>query len=62
MRRPLPDGSHLTTICAGKYKAGRGYGQLEVRILKALMTATLADGTCRSELWRGMTSLLDAER
>jgi hypothetical protein len=62
VRRPLPDGSYLTTVCAGKYKAGRGYGRLEVRIVEAQMTVTLADGTCRSELWRVMTSLLDSER
>ncbi len=62
MRRPLPDGSYLTTVCAGKYKAGRGYGRLDVRIVEARMTVTLADGTRRSELWRVVTSLLDAER
>jgi hypothetical protein len=62
MRRPLPDGSYLTTICAGKYRAGRGYGHLEVRVIEAWMTVTLADGTRRTELWRLMTSLLDAER
>lgn len=62
VRRPLPDGSYLTTVCAGKYRAGRGYGRLEVRIIEARMTVSLADGTRRSELWRLMTSLLDAER
>lgn len=62
VRRPLPDGSYLTTICAGKYRAGRGYGRLEVRVIEAWMTVTLADGTRRTELWRLMTSLLDAER
>jgi hypothetical protein len=62
VRRPLPDGSYLTAVCAGKYKAGRGYGRLEVRIVEAWMTVTLADGTRRTELWRLMTSLLDAER
>lgn len=61
VRRPLPDGSYLTTICAGKYQAGRGYGRLEVRIIEAWMTIELADGTRRTELWRLMTSLLDAE-
>ncbi|GAA3784122.1 hypothetical protein [Streptomyces chiangmaiensis] len=51
MRRPLPaDGSYLTTICAGKYQAGRGYGRLDVRIVEARMTVTLADGTRRTEL------------
>ncbi|MFD7408583.1 IS4 family transposase [Streptomyces sp. NPDC059866] len=52
VRRLLPDGSYLTTISAGKYRAGRGYGRLEVRIIEARMTVTLADGTRRSELWR----------
>ncbi|WP_128382466.1 hypothetical protein [Streptomyces cavernae] len=62
VRRPLPDGSYLTAVCAGKYKAGRGYGRLEVRIVEAWMTVTLGDDTRRTELWRLMTSLLDAER
>ncbi|MFJ5157517.1 IS4 family transposase [Streptomyces sp. NPDC088353] len=62
VRHPLPDGSYLTTVCAGKYQAGRGYGRLEVRIVEARMTVTLADGTRRTELWRLMTSLLDADR
>lgn len=61
VRRPLPDGSYLTTVRAGKHRAGRGYGQLEVRIIEAWMTIELADGTRRTELWRLMTSLLDAE-
>jgi Transposase DDE domain len=61
MRRVLPDGSYLTTIARGKYKAGTGYGRIEVRIIEAWMTVTLADGTRRTELWRLMTSLLDAE-
>ena len=62
VRRPLPDGSYLTTICAGKYRSGRGYGRLEVRIVEAWMTVTPADGTHRTELWRLMTSFLDADR
>ncbi|NEA64073.1 hypothetical protein [Streptomyces sp. SID12488] len=61
VRRPLPDGSCLTTICAGRYQAGRGYGRLEVRIIEACMTIELADCTRRTELWRLMSSLLDAE-
>ncbi|WP_266594045.1 IS4 family transposase [Streptomyces sp. NBC_00365] len=61
VRRPLPDGSYLTTVCAGRYQAGRGYGRLEVRIIEAWMTIELADGTRRTELSRLMTSLLDAE-
>ncbi|GAA0313616.1 hypothetical protein GCM10009540_36370 [Streptomyces turgidiscabies] len=62
VRRPLPDGSFLTTVPPGKYQAGRGYGRLEVRIIEARMTVTLADGTRRTELWRLMTSLMDAGR
>jgi hypothetical protein len=62
VRRALPDGSYLTTIARGKYKAGTGYGRIEVRIIEAWMTVTLADGTRRTELWRPMTSLLHAER
>lgn len=62
VRRALPDGSYLTTIARGKYKAGTGYGRIEVRIVEARMTVTLADGTRRTELWRLMTSLLDADR
>ncbi|MFI6289888.1 transposase [Streptomyces sp. NPDC051018] len=61
VRRPLPDGSYLTTVCAGNYRAGRGCGRLGVRIAEAWMTTELADGTRRTELWRLMTSLLDAE-
>jgi hypothetical protein len=61
VRRALADGSYLTTIARGKYKAGGGYGRIEVRIVEAWMTVTLADGTRRTELWRLMTSLLDAE-
>ncbi|MGW2770956.1 transposase, partial [Streptomyces sp. NPDC001275] len=61
VRHPLPDGSYLTTVCAGRYQAGRGYGRIEVRITEAWMTIELADGTRRTELWRLMTSLLDAQ-
>jgi len=38
VRRALPDGSYLTTIARGKYKAGTGYGRIEVRIIEAWMT------------------------
>lgn len=62
-RRPLPDGSYLTFIRSQHYRAGRGYGQrLEVRIIEAWITITLEDGTSRTELWRLITSLLDADR
>lgn len=62
LRRPLPDGSYLTAIGRGTYKAGDGYSRLEVRIIEAWITVTLADGTARTEPWRLMTSLTDAER
>lgn len=54
--------AHLTSICTGKYRAGRGYGRLEARVIEAWMTVTLADGTRRTELCWLMTSLLDTER
>ncbi|MEU6201919.1 IS4 family transposase [Streptomyces sp. NPDC047061] len=62
LRRPLPDGSYLTVIQRREYRAGRGYERLEVRVIEAWITVTLADGTRRSELWRLLTDLLDAER
>ncbi|WP_367325997.1 hypothetical protein [Streptomyces sp. HUAS ZL42] len=62
MRGPLPDGSCLTMVCVGRYRAGGGYGRLEVGIVEVRMAVTLADGTRRSELWRMMTTLLDTER
>ncbi|MBN0047178.1 IS4 family transposase [Streptomyces actuosus] len=62
LRRPLPDGSHLTVIQRREYRAGRGYERLEVRVIEAWITVTLSDGTRRSELWRLLTDLLDAER
>jgi transposase IS4-like protein/DDE family transposase len=50
--RRLPDGSYLARI---------GYGVLpaliEVRIIEAEVTITLADGTTRTEQWRLITSL-----
>jgi hypothetical protein len=53
----LPDGSYLATI---------GYGVLAtpmtVRVVEAVVTVTLADGTVRSEQWRLVTSLLDHRR
>ncbi|MFF4519632.1 transposase [Streptomyces mirabilis] len=52
--RHLGDGSYLARI---------GYGVLpvllSVRVIKASVTATLADGTVRTEQWRLLTSLLD---
>lgn len=55
--RHLPDGSYLARL---------GYGVLspllEVRIIEAAVTITLADGTIRRETWRLMTSLLDHTR
>ena len=50
--RHLPDGSYLARI---------GYGVLpaliEVRVIEAAITITLADGTTRTEHWRLLTSL-----
>ncbi len=62
-RHTLPDGSYLTFIRSQHYRAGRGYGRrLEVRIIEAWITVRLEDGTQRTELWRLITSLLDADR
>ena len=62
VRRALPDGSCLTTIARGKYRAGAGYGRIRVCVIEARMTVALADGARRTGLWRVMASLLDAER
>ncbi|MHB9859929.1 IS4 family transposase [Streptomyces sp. YIM S03343] len=63
VRHPLSDGSYRTFIQSNNYRAGHGYGQrLEVRVIEAWVTVTLADGTRRTELWRLLTTLLDAER
>ncbi|MFI6449824.1 hypothetical protein [Kitasatospora sp. NPDC050543] len=52
-----------TTLCVPDEDVpGRGYGRLEVRVIEAWMTVTLADGNRRTELCRLMTSLLDAGR
>lgn len=48
VRRPLPDGSYLTTICAGRYQAGRGYGRLDVRIIGPQYQAQPVGRFCRS--------------
>ncbi|WP_268248478.1 IS4 family transposase [Streptomyces melanogenes] len=62
-RHALPDGSYLTFIRSQHYRAGRGYGRrLEVRIIEAWITVSLEDGTRRTELWRLITSLLDADQ
>ncbi|UIX28541.1 IS4 family transposase [Streptomyces sp. GQFP] len=62
-RHALPDGSYLTFIRSQHYRAGRGYGRrLQVRIIEAWVTVSLEDGTQRTELWRLITSLLDADR
>ncbi|GGW29095.1 transposase [Streptomyces griseoloalbus] len=51
VRHPLPDGSYRTFIQSNNHRAGRGYGQrLEVRVIEAWVTVTLADGTRRTEL------------
>ena len=62
LRRPLPDGSYLTVVSSRAYRAGHGYSRLEVRVVEAWITITLADGTQRTELWRLLTDLLDAQR
>jgi hypothetical protein len=49
----LPDGSYLARL---------GYGTLEVRVVEAWVTVTLADGTVHREQWRLITSLLDHTR
>jgi hypothetical protein len=53
----LPDGSYLARL---------GYGVLsaliEVRVIEAEVTITLADGTTRTEPWRLITSLTDHAR
>jgi hypothetical protein len=55
--RHLPDGSYLARL---------GYGVLpaliEVRVIEATITITLADGTIHTEQWRLVTSLLDHAR
>ncbi|MEU9175251.1 IS4 family transposase [Streptomyces sp. NPDC048420] len=62
-RLALSDGSYLTFIRSQHYRAGRGYGRrLQVRIIEAWITVSLEDGTQRTELWRLITSLLDADR
>jgi hypothetical protein len=56
-QRHLPDGSYLAAI---------GYGSLPqllpVRVIEAMITITLADGTTRTSQWRLLTSLLDHAR
>jgi hypothetical protein len=61
IQRRLPDGSYLARLSA-PYRAGRGYGALQVRVIEAWVTVTLADGTTRCEPWRLVTSLLDPRR
>ncbi|MFJ2577121.1 IS4 family transposase [Kitasatospora aureofaciens] len=61
-RVPTPAG-HLSD---GSYLARIGYGVLpvliEVRVIEARITVTLADGTIHREQWRLLTSLLDPAR
>lgn len=56
-QRHLPDGSYLARL---------GYGVLptllQVRIIEAVVTITMADGTTHREQWRLVTSLLDHTR
>jgi hypothetical protein len=55
--RRLPDGSYLARV---------GYGVLPelltVRVIEAVITVTLDDGTTRTQQWRLLTSLLDHAR
>jgi hypothetical protein len=51
---------------ARRLLARLGYGVipvlLPVRVIEAQVTVTLSDGTVRTERWRLITSLLDADR
>jgi hypothetical protein len=58
IQRRLTDGSYLARL-RGPYRAGHGYALLDVRMIEASVTVTLADGTVRREQWRLITSLLD---
>lgn len=60
IRRRLPDGSSLITV-HGHRRAKDG-PTMHLRLIEAWTTVTLADGTRRTELWRLLTTLLDAER
>ncbi|MFJ8351643.1 transposase [Streptomyces sp. NPDC094153] len=61
MRRPLPDGSYLTAVLPRRHRARASGQRVEVRVVEAWLTVVLADGTTRTELWRLLTNLLDAD-
>jgi hypothetical protein len=59
--RVLSDGSYLTTV----RNHGRGRAlpaQLTARVIEAVITVKLADGTHRTECWRLITNLLEPEQ
>ncbi len=61
-RCPAP----LRRLPGGSYLAAIGYGVLPqlltVRVIEAVITVTLADGTTRTQQWRLLTSLTDHAR
>lgn len=61
VRRPLPDGSYLTAVLPRRYRARASGQRVQVRVVEAWLTVVLADGSRRTELWRLMTNLLDAD-
>jgi hypothetical protein len=61
VRRPLPDGSYLTAVLPRRHRARASGQRVEVRVVEAWLTVVLADGTRRTELWRLLTNLLDAD-
>jgi hypothetical protein len=61
IERRLPDGSYLATVRGKRPRGGGPIPHLRVRVLEAVITVHLADGTVRTEPWRLITSLLDPE-
>ncbi|WUR83082.1 IS4 family transposase [Streptomyces phaeochromogenes] len=61
VRRSLPDGSYLTAVLPRRYRARASGQRVQVRVVEAWLTVVLADGTRRTELWRLLTNLLDAD-
>ena len=60
--RVLSDGSYLTTL-VNRRRDGREElpATLTARVLEAVITVALADGTRRTECWRLLTNLLDPD-
>lgn len=54
VRRPLPDGSYLTAVLPRRHCARASGQRVEVRVVEAWLTV-------RTELWRLLTNLLDAD-